>query len=73
MNDISSTQDLLTAYAEGERHFIDIDIQGSLKGASLSGVTFQTCFLLCDFDEANLEGARFENSNIKTLTFADAA
>lgn len=41
MNDISSTQDLLTAYAEGERHFIDIDIEGSLKGTSLSGITFQ--------------------------------
>ena len=72
MNDISSTQDLLTAYAEGERHFIDIDIEGSLKGADLSGIIFQKCFLLCDFDGANLEGARFENSNIKTCTFRKA-
>ena len=73
MNDISSTQDLLTAYAEGERHFIDIDIEGSLKGASLSGITFQKanlknvvitkCAVECiDCVGANIESVLFEGN-----------
>ena len=72
MEDIKTTEDLLSAYSDGERHFIDIDIEGSLEGADLSGIIFQKCFLLCDFEGANLEGARFENSNIKTCTFRKA-
>lgn len=72
MEDIKTTEDLLSAYSDGERHFIDIDIEGSLEGANLSGITFQKCFLLCDFQGANLEDARFENSNIKTCSFRNA-
>ena len=69
MNEIKSIHDLLSAYADGDRHFINLDIEGSLKGADLSRITFQKCFLLCDFQGTNFEGARFENSNIKTCSF----
>ena len=72
MEEINSPHDLLSAYSDGERHFIDIDIEGSLEGANLSGITFQKCFLLCDFQGANLAGARFENSNIKSCSFRNA-
>ena len=72
MKNLKSIVRLLSAYDEGERFFIDCDLDGSLQAANLKGVTFKECFLLCDFRGANLEGARFEKCNLKTCSFREA-
>ena len=72
MKNLKSIEKFLSAYASGERHFIDCDLDGSLKSKDLNGVIFQKCFLVCDFFGANLTGARFEKCNIKTSSFREA-
>ena len=49
IKNLKSIEQLLSAYANGERHFFDCDIDGSLKATNLKGVIFQECFFLCDF------------------------
>ena len=72
IKNLKSIEQLLSAYANGERHFFDCDIDGSLKATNLKGVIFQECFFLCDFHGANLKGARFEKCNLKTCSFREA-
>jgi len=72
MKKVKSIKQLLSLYANGERHFIDCDLDGDLRAANLEGVTFTTSFLLCEFHGANLKGARFESCNLKTCSFQGA-
>ena len=73
MKNMKSVEELLAAYANDQRHFIDLDLgMLSFRAMNLSGIIFQECFLLCDFSAANLEGARFERCNIKTVSFREA-
>jgi len=64
----------LTAYAQGKRHFCDLDFEakGSAQGLDLSGVIFENCFLFLDFRGAKLTQAQFIKCNIKTADFTGA-
>ncbi len=61
--------ELLLRYQNGQRHFTDLDLQGSLKGQDLSGAIFEKCFLLVDFSHCNLSNAQFLNGNVKYSDF----
>ena len=70
---LETAEALLEAYANGERSFMDYDLDGcSLRNVNLSGVKFLKCFLSCDFQGANFTGTRFEGCNLKTALFGKA-
>ena len=73
MKTIRSIEDLLAAYANGTRRFVDGEFDAfSFQGLSLPGIIFEGCFAGCDFKKANLERAQFIRCNIKTADFAGA-
>lgn len=63
---------ILEDYQSGEKHFVGLDIVGTLAGQNLEGVTFEHCSLLVDFTGANLKGAKFIKGNIKRGDFTNA-
>ncbi|MEN8119902.1 MAG: pentapeptide repeat-containing protein [Bacteroidota bacterium] len=64
---------ILDKYNDGQRYFKDIDLNnGDLSETNLQGISFDNCFLAVDFRGANLRGAKFTNSNIKTCNFRGA-
>lgn len=67
-------EELLSAYAEGKRHFRDWDFEEdlSVRGIDLSGVRFEGCFLFLDFREVNLTNSEFISCNMKTADFRGA-
>ena len=67
-------EELLNAYGNGQRQFIDWDFaeDGSVAGKNLSNVEFRNCFLFQDFRDANLSGAKFIRCNIKMTDFRGA-
>ena len=70
---ILTDKDILDQYKSGQRQFKDIDVDnGDLRDADLKEISFDNCFLVIDFRGANLRGAKFTNSNIKTCDFRRA-
>ena len=70
---LSSAESLLSAYANGIRHFVECDLDRcSLENVNLSGATFLKCFMSFNFRGANLTDVRFEECNLKTATFSKA-
>ena len=73
MNGLKSAEDLLAAYAKGERYFTECEFdECSLKGVNLSDSVFVKCFMSFDFQDANLTGVRFEDCNLKSAVFHNA-
>ena len=70
---IQTIEELLAAYANGQREFEDLDMEGgSVQGYDLTGIEFRySCFYL-DFRDANLTNAKFIDCNIKTTDFRGA-
>lgn len=67
-----TTKELLAAYQKGQRKFYDLDIDGDLERADLSGASFEECFFMIDFTGANLQNSSFKSGNIKTCDFTNA-
>lgn len=72
--DYKSIEELLTAYAKGQRKFHDWDFEadGSVQGLDLSRIEFSSCFLFLDFKNTNLTNSKFLTCNIKTADFRGA-
>ena len=69
----STDRDILKRYNEGQRAFVDLDLEdGDLSGLDLEGISFDRCFLAIDFSYSNLSRAKFTNGNIKKSIFRNA-
>lgn len=66
---MTSTQEILERYKNGERHFSELDIEGDLSKKNLTGISFDQCFIAADFRYCNLANSSFTNGNIKTSDF----
>jgi uncharacterized protein YjbI with pentapeptide repeats len=67
--------EILRRYNAGERDFSNLQIESSadssdpeFRGANLEGADFSHSFILADFSEARLRGAKF-SANVKTCCF----
>ena len=75
-----SRDSILRRYASGERSFRGEDYHGEgperawldLREVDLSGADFSECYIQADFRDANLEGCRFEDANVKCSDFRGA-
>jgi uncharacterized protein YjbI with pentapeptide repeats len=67
-------KDFLLAYSKGRRYFsnLEFDENESVRGANLSEVFFENCFLFLDFTDVKLKGAKFIGCNIKTADFSNS-
>lgn len=73
-SDFKSIEELLSAYAGGQRKFDNWDFEedGSVQRLDLTGIEFRNCFLFVDFRNANLTNSTFISCNIKTADFRGA-
>jgi uncharacterized protein YjbI with pentapeptide repeats len=74
-NEIKTIQDFLAAYKNGQRLFINLDLeeeQGGVSGEVLQDCIFENCFLFLDFRNADLTNSDFLSCNIKTADFRNA-
>jgi uncharacterized protein YjbI with pentapeptide repeats len=70
-----SSQELLRAYSQGQRHFENIEVEDgqSFAGHVLSQATFSKCLLSnIDFSGADLGNAFFKDCNLKCSQFDNA-
>ena len=71
----AKSQSILSRYADGHRAFPDLDDEDGVynfDNADLRDADFSGIFLLATFRHANLAGADFSRSNIKTCDFSCA-
>lgn len=73
-NEDRTIEELLLAYANGQRHFHDWDFEEdvSVQDIDLSDAKFTSCFLFLDFRGANLTNVQFIGCNMKTADFRNA-
>jgi len=73
-SDFNSIEELLSAYASGQRKFDSWDFEEtrSVQGLDLTGIEFRNCFLFLDFRDADLTNSTFVSCNIKTADFRGA-
>jgi len=73
---IETTEELLVAYANGQRIFEGLDADtiegGSVQGLDLTGIEFHNCFFYLDYRDANLTNSKFIDCNIKGSDFRGA-
>ena len=71
-----SFAELLSRYAKGERDFHEADLDtepdNNLGGKSLDGVDLSRSYVVANFRNASLRGARFCGANLKTCDFGGA-
>jgi uncharacterized protein YjbI with pentapeptide repeats len=70
-----SAAELLQRYAAGERFFAGAELDGQtcdFRGVNLVRVDLSDSFIVADFRGANLRGANFAASNVKTCDFREA-
>lgn len=73
MNKTNFAESILEKYRNGQRHFIDLDLENeSFDDQDLRDVVFENCFLYSSFRRANLRNSKFINGNIKTCDFREA-
>ena len=64
---------VLERYRNGERYFVDLDLEKeSFDDQNLADCVFERCFLYSSFRRANLRNTKFINGNIKTCDFREA-
>jgi len=70
----TTIQEFLHAYKKGQREFTNLSFpeNGSTEGEDLRGVVLIDSFLFNNFQNANLEGAKFIHCNIKCADFSGA-
>ncbi len=71
---INSITQLLEAYKEGQRLFLELEFENdeSLIGQNLSGSIFKNCWFIVDFSNSNLEDCIFIDSNLKVSDFRNS-
>ena len=73
MNKTNLAEKILEQYLNGERYFVDLDLENEcFDNQNLQDAVFENCFLYSSFRGANLKNAKFINGNIKTCDFSNA-
>jgi len=69
-----TVEELLEAYKNRQREFTNLSFpqDGSAEGHDLRGIVFKNSFLFSNFQNANLQGAKFIACNIKGVDFSGA-
>jgi len=70
----TTVEAFLEAYKNGQREFsyLSFPMEGSAAGQDLREVAFYDCFLFTNFQNANLQGAKFVRCNIKYTDFFES-
>jgi uncharacterized protein YjbI with pentapeptide repeats len=67
---------VLKHYAQGERHFRDIELDtepyGDLTGRTLDHADFSGSFILATFSQCSLRSTSFRDANVKCCDFTEA-
>jgi uncharacterized protein YjbI with pentapeptide repeats len=74
-SEIKTIQHFLDAYKNGQRSFINLELDeeiGGVSGELLHDCIFEHCFLFLDFRNADLTNSKFLSCNIKTADFRNA-
>jgi uncharacterized protein YjbI with pentapeptide repeats len=71
MSEITTKEQLLKAYENGQRYFEDVELDTSedLSDVVLSGAVFKFCWLNVNFVRADLSDCQFVDCNLKTADF----
>jgi fluoroquinolone resistance protein len=67
-----TTKEFFESYKNGNQYFSDLDFDEAtgFSGISLTGITFESCYLLdVDFSNSDLSNARFITCNLKCTDF----
>jgi uncharacterized protein YjbI with pentapeptide repeats len=71
-----SFRELLDRYRDGERDFVDADLDqdsdNDLSGVCLDEADLSRAFVIASFRGASLRGTCFRDANVKTCDFRDA-
>jgi len=70
---MNSASYVIEQYKKGQRLFVGLDMQDEcFDDQNLEGTIFKNCFFYSSFRRANLRGAKFIDSNLKTCDFREA-
>ncbi|RNL54219.1 pentapeptide repeat-containing protein [Pedobacter jejuensis] len=73
MNKTNFAESILEQYQNGQRYFVDLDLENeSFDDQHLQDIVFEHCFLYSSFKRTNLKNAKLINGNIKTCDFREA-
>lgn len=73
MNKTNLVDFVLNQYRQGQRHFVNLDMENeSFEGQNLEDIVFEDCSLYISFRKANLRNSKFLNGGIKTCDFREA-